>query len=73
MYTAEAPAPLVTFSQLTGAGGGPAGPLTAAVEQVMAGERIMWVTSTGDGASGGLAVLCGLASAPHSLELASMW
>ena len=31
----------------------------------MAGERIFWVTCTGKGAGGGLAVLCGLASALH--------
>ena len=31
----------------------------------MAGERILWVTCTGKGPSGGLAVLCGLASALH--------
>lgn len=64
VYTAEAPAALVaTFSQLAGAGANTAGPLTDAVQKVMAGERILWVTCTGEGPGGGLAYLCGLASA----------
>jgi hypothetical protein len=74
VYTAEAPAALVsTFSQLVFGPTSPeaappasprsSGPLPQAIENVMGGERILWVTCTGKGASGGLAVLCGLASA----------
>ncbi|KAG7673157.1 hypothetical protein Ndes2526B_g03427 [Nannochloris sp. 'desiccata'] len=76
VYTAEAPAAVVsTFSQLvfgtTSPGAAPSpsprpsGHLTQAIETVMAGERILWVTCTGKGPSGGLAVLCGLAAALH--------
>ena len=32
---------------------------------VMQGERILWVTCTGEGAGGGLAILCGVASGLH--------
>lgn len=35
----------------------------AAVQNVMAGERILWATCTGEGPGGGLAVLCGVATA----------
>ena len=64
MYTAEAPAALVTtFSQLTGTAANSPGPLTDAVQKVMAGERVLWVTCTGEGPGGGLAFLCGLSSA----------
>ena len=60
--TAQAPASVVAaLSQLT-AGTSTAGPLIQAIEQVMAGERILWVTCSGEGPGGGLAILCGVAA-----------
>jgi hypothetical protein len=69
VYTAEAPTRLLeVFSQLTMPVGPPgaaepgAAVLVDAIEQVMKNERVLWVTCTGEGAGGGLAILCGVAS-----------
>jgi len=66
---ATAPAVLVeVFSQFFDTSNSTSGPLSQAISQVMDGERILWVTCTGEGPGGGLAILCGLAAA---LELPS--
>ncbi|KAL4538405.1 hypothetical protein Ndes2526B_g03291 [Nannochloris sp. 'desiccata'] len=66
IYTAQAPLRLITeFSKLTGSGvNNITGPLTRAITKVMGGERILWVTCSGEGPlGGGAAILCGVSSA----------
>lgn len=66
VYTARAPLELITeFSKLTGSGvNNITGPLTQAITKVMGGERILWVTCSGEGPlGGGAATLCGVSAA----------
>lgn len=65
VYTAEAPASLITqYNTLTAGPGGAL--LRAATEQLMGADalgHLLWVTCSGEGAGGGLAILCGVHSA----------
>lgn len=58
---AKAPASVVdTFAKLVGTNASAIGPLSEAVNKVMAGERLLHLTCTGEGEGGGLAILCGV-------------
>lgn len=64
VYTAEAPARvLFVFNSLEGNSSGSPGSLISSIQDVMAGDSLLWVTCTGQGPAGGLAILCGLKTA----------